>query len=103
MRMPERVSGVLAGVVALSAAVPAQVAAAPVVQAQASGKVVRVDAAAGKIAIQHGAISKLELPAMTLVYRADPGLLKGISAGDQVAFTAERADGQYRIVAIQRR
>ncbi|WP_298019345.1 copper-binding protein [uncultured Castellaniella sp.] len=79
------------------------VAQAQPVQAQASGQVVRVDAAAGKIAIRHGAISKLDIPAMTLVYHLDPALLRGIAAGDSVNFTATRVQGQYRILALEKK
>jgi Cu/Ag efflux protein CusF len=86
----------------LAAALVPSNAQAKVVQAQASGQVVRVDAGAGKIAIRHGAIRKLELPAMTLVYHADPALLTGIAAGDTVDFTAERVGGQYRIVELEK-
>jgi Cu/Ag efflux protein CusF len=79
------------------------VAQARPVQAQASGQVVHVDAAAGKIAIRHGAIGKLELPAMTLIYQIDPALLRGVAAGDSVDFTAERANGRYRITALEKK
>lgn len=83
-------------------ALPGVVLAAAPVQARASGEVVRVDAAAGKIAIRHGAIPKLDLPAMTLVYRVDPSRLAGIAVGDRVDFTAERAGGQYRLVELEK-
>ena len=83
-------------------AVPGVVCAAAPVQASASGTVVRVQAAEGKIAIRHGAIAGLDLPAMILVYHADPALLAGMVAGDQVRFTAQRADGQYQIVALSK-
>lgn len=69
-------------------------------EATASGEVRRVDVAAGKITIKHGAIAGLGLAAMTLVYRIDPALLAGIKPGDKVKFTAKREDGQYVIVAI---
>ncbi|MGB3277497.1 MAG: copper-binding protein [Castellaniella sp.] len=81
---------------------PSAAAQAAPVQASASGEVVRVKAADGKIAIRHGAIGKLDLPAMTLVYHADPALLSGIAVGDRVNFTAERAAGQYRIVELKK-
>ncbi len=71
-------------------------------EANASGEVRRVDAAAGKITIKHGAISDLELPAMTLVYRVDPALLKGIAPGDEVKFTARREDGHYVVIQISK-
>jgi len=86
----------------MAAALVPSVAQAQAVQAQASGQVVRVDAGAGKIAIRHGAIRKLDLPAMTLVYHTDPALLAGIAAGDTVDFTAERVGGQYRIVELEK-
>ena len=71
-------------------------------EASASGEVRRVDAAAGKITIKHGAISDLGLPAMTLVYRVDPALLAGIEPGDKVTFTAKREGGQYVITKIEK-
>jgi len=72
-------------------------------QASASGQVRRVDAAGGKVTIKHGDIPELKLPAMTLVYRADPAMLAGIKAGDEVRFTAERRDTQYVLTAIERK
>lgn len=95
----------LPGVLPLAAvalAAPGVVLAATPVRAQASGEVVRVNAGAGKIAIRHGAIGKLDLPAMTLMYHIDPALLAGIAVGGAVDFTAERADGQYRIVELKK-
>ncbi len=71
-------------------------------EAQASGEVRRVDAAAGKITIRHGAISDLDLPAMTLVYHIAPALLKDIKPGDKVKFTAKREAGQYVVTEISK-
>ena len=81
---------------------PAVVSAAAPVQATASGTVVRVNATEGRITLRHGAISRLDLPAMTLVYHADPALLAGVAVGDQVRFTAQRADGQYQILELSK-
>ena len=69
-------------------------------QAEASGEVRRVDPGAGTVTIKHDAIKALDLPAMTLVYDADPALLAKIKAGDKVRFTAERKDGKYVVTAI---
>lgn len=71
-------------------------------QASASGEIRRVDAAAGKVTIKHGAIAGLGLPAMALVYRCDPALLVDIKPGDKVVFTAKRENGQYVIVTIKK-
>jgi len=92
--------GVLAA--ALAAAPAVHAATAPAQEASASGEVRRVDAAAGKIAIKQGAISDLQLPAMTLVYRIDPALLKNIHPGDKVRFTAAREGGQYVVTRISK-
>lgn len=70
-------------------------------QAKASGEVRRIDAAKGKIAIKHGAISDLKLPAMTLVYNITPALLQQVNAGDQVNFTAKHENNQYIILEIK--
>ncbi len=67
-----------------------------------SGEIRRIDAAAGKITIKHGAISALDLPAITLVYLIEPGLLAGLQPGDKVKFTARRVDGQYVVVQISK-
>lgn len=69
-------------------------------QADATGEVRRVDAAAGKVTIKHDAIKALDLPAMSLVYQVDPALLANIKAGDKVRFTATRKDGKYVVTAI---
>lgn len=71
-------------------------------EATASGEVRRIDAAAGKITIKHGAIADLELPAMTLVYHIDAALLADIKPGDKVKFTAKRENSQYVITKISK-
>ncbi|NYT78504.1 copper-binding protein [Alcaligenaceae bacterium] len=71
-------------------------------EATAKGEVRRVDAAAGKITIKHGAISELDLPAMTLVYIADAKLLTQIKPGDKITFKAKRVNGQYVVTEISK-
>jgi len=94
--------GILPVLPALAAASAADGGAAEVPEASASGEVRRVDPAAGKITLKHDAISGLELPAMTLVYRIDPALLAGIKPGDKVSFTAERRDGKYVVTKLSK-
>src|SRR5690606_30013943 len=92
------VPAVLAGLVAVAACVaPAQAQ-----EAQASGEVRRVHADQGKITIKHGVISEPALPAMSLVYRADPSLLRGIQPGDKIAFTAKRDGKRYVVTKISK-
>lgn len=71
--------------------------------ANTSGEVRRIDTAAGKITIKHGAISNLNLPAMTLVFHvADPAMLNDVKPGDKVRFAADKIDGQYTITTLER-
>ncbi|WP_262297142.1 copper-binding protein [Microvirga sesbaniae] len=68
-----------------------------------SGTVEKVDTAAGKITIEHGAIPNLNMDGMTMVFRAqDPALLKDVKAGDKVQFTADRVNGQISVTSIKK-
>ena len=72
-------------------------------EASASGEVRRIDAEAGKLTIKHGAISDLELPAMTLVYiAADRTLLTDLKPGDKISFSAKREGGQYIVTKVSK-
>ena len=78
---------------------PASAANTPLV----SGTVEKVDAAAGKITIDHGASPTLNMEGMTMVFRAgDPAMLKQVKQGDKVRFSAERVNGQLTVTRIQK-
>ncbi|MEK8030114.1 copper-binding protein [Ideonella sp. DXS29W] len=67
------------------------------------GEVRKIDAAQGKITLKHGEIKNLQMPAMTMAYRAKPAtLLEGLAVGDRVDFTADKVDGQYVVTAIRK-
>lgn len=51
-----------------------------------SGTVTAIDAAAGKITLDHGPIAELEWPAMKMGFAAKPEILTGIAVGDKVDF-----------------
>lgn len=100
MQLFRRHSGyMLAGAVAIASVYSV---AAFAQEGTSSGEVRRVDAAAGKITIKAGAIAELQLPAMILVYRISPDLLKGIKPGDKVTFTAKREGGNYVVTKISK-
>ena len=80
--------------------IPAQTVIAQNATGQGQGEVVRITD--GKIAIRHGAIAALELPAMTLNFLIDSNLTKGIAVGDKVSFTAQREGKGYRIIKIKK-
>lgn len=68
-----------------------------------AGKVVKVDASAGKITIDHRKIPNLDMEPMTMVFRAaDPVFLKAVKAGDEVRFKADTVNGQLTVVAIEK-
>jgi Cu(I)/Ag(I) efflux system periplasmic protein CusF len=69
----------------------------------ADGEVRKIDLNQGKITLKHGEIRKLEMPAMTMVFRVrDKAALAGLAVGDRVRFDAEKIDGQYTVTSIQK-
>jgi Cu(I)/Ag(I) efflux system protein CusF len=66
------------------------------------GVVQKIDAVAGKITLKHGAIVNLDMPAMTMVFRAQPpSLLDRVRVSDRVKFHAEQINGTLTVTAIQ--
>lgn len=66
------------------------------------GEVKKVDKGAGKITIKHGPLVKLEMPAMTMVFRvADPKMLDQVKAGDKVKFEADKVNGALTVVTLE--
>lgn len=100
-----------AAVLALASAGATWAAGAPAVQVAASsasaaaltaGEVRKVDAAQAKVTIKHEAIANLDMPAMTMVFRASkPELLKDLKAGDKIRFRAESNNGLLVVTQIE--
>jgi Cu(I)/Ag(I) efflux system periplasmic protein CusF len=69
------------------------------------GQVKKVDEAAGKITIQHGALKKFDMEeGMTMVFRAnDPAMLKQVKPGDRVKFEADKINGQFTVMKIEKK
>ncbi|CAL95568.1 copper-binding protein [Azoarcus olearius] len=79
-------------------------AAAPAAAADAysEGTVKKVDKAAGKLTISHGPLAKLDMPPMTMVFRAaDAAMLDKVKAGDKIRFVADRVDGVFTVTALE--
>ena len=76
--------------------------AAGLAMAQATeGEVRKIDKAAGKITIKHGEIRNLDMPPMTMVFKAEPpSLLDGVQVGDKVTFKAEKVGTTYTVTEI---
>jgi Cu/Ag efflux protein CusF len=83
---------------------PAKPATAPATDLPTvAGTVEKVDAASGRITIDHGAIPNLNMDAMTMVFRAaDAAMLKQVKQGDKVRFSADRVNGQITVTKIQK-
>jgi Cu/Ag efflux protein CusF len=91
---------------ALAFATPLHAEPATPAAAQASvmseGVVRKIDAANAKITLRHGPLANLNMPPMTMVFRAQPPeLLNGIKVGDKVKFHAEDINGSFTVTAIQ--
>ena len=75
----------------------------PALAQQVNGTVKKVDEAAGKLTIDHGAIKNLDMDAMSMVFRAgDPAMLKGLKAGDKIKFDADRVNGQLTVTKLRK-
>lgn len=68
------------------------------------GKVTKVDAVAQKLTIRHGPMKKFDMEdGMTMVFRVkDPAMLKQVKAGDNVRFDADRIDGAFTVMQIEK-
>lgn len=68
--------------------------------AQGTGVIKKLDAKAGSVTLQHGPIAALKWPAMTMAFKADPGLLKGFKVGQKVTFTVAPGETP-QVIAIK--
>ncbi len=69
---------------------------------KADAEVRKVDKDTGKITLKHGEIKNLDMPPMTMVFKAkDPALLDKVKAGDKVSFTADQINGTYTVLSLE--
>jgi Cu(I)/Ag(I) efflux system membrane fusion protein len=69
----------------------------------AQGTVEEVDAADGRIKLTHGPIPSLAMPGMTMGFKIDPTLLKGVRPGQAVEFDAEKRGTDYVVTTLKLR
>ena len=75
----------------------------PAAAQSVSGTVTKVDAAQGKLTINHGPIKNLDMDGMTMVFKAgDAEMLKGLKAGEKIKFDADRVNGQLTVTKLQK-
>ena len=91
-------------IVALMAALAAMPAISSAQTAPIDGQVTKVDEPAGKLTIKNGPIKKFDMDdGMTMVFRAqDPAMLKTVKAGDKIKFDADKINGQFTVIKIEK-
>ncbi len=72
--------------------------------AMVDGQVMKIDEPASKITLKHGPIKKFDMDdGMTMVFRVqDPALLKQVKVGDKVKFEADKINGQFTVIKMQK-
>ena len=71
----------------------------PVVEAE----VRKVDLENKKISLKHGEIKNLDMPGMSMVFQVkNAAMLENIKAGDKVMFTADKVDGAFTVLSIEK-
>ncbi|MCC7274584.1 MAG: copper-binding protein [Alphaproteobacteria bacterium] len=92
-------TGVGAALAALVLIASASVAQAEMIE----GQIRRIDPETEKLTIRHGPIARLDMPAMTMVFRlARPELMRGLAVGDRVLFDIAPTGGAMTIVEIRK-
>ncbi|WKB54748.1 copper-binding protein [Eleftheria terrae] len=87
----------------LFAALLALLASGAALAQMTEGEVRKIDKDNGKITIKHGEIKNLDMPPMSMVFKAEPaGLLDKVQVGDKVRFRAEKVGGTYTVTAIEK-
>ncbi len=66
-----------------------------------AGAITAVDAEAGTVTIDHGAIPGVGWPAMTMTFTAPAAVLADAKAGDRVAFDVSVRDGVNEVTALR--
>lgn len=66
-----------------------------------TGKIKKINAKAGKVTIIHGPLINLDMPAMTMVFRADEATIANMSEGQDIEFVADRVKGKLTVTQMK--
>lgn len=80
---------------------PIDVSATATELAYTSGVVKKVNADAGKVTIIHEELTELDMPAMTMVFRAEEDIISRLSEGEEIEFAAKRVNGKLTVTAVR--
>jgi Cu/Ag efflux protein CusF len=70
--------------------------------ATGTGTVMAVDKSASTIALDHGPIPQANWPAMTMTFKAAPGVHEGVQPGEKVSFDLVLANGSGEVTAVHK-
>jgi len=65
------------------------------------GKIKKVDAKGKKVTIIHGPLENLDMPSMTMVFKADEALIAKMKEGQNIEFVADRVKGKLTVTAMK--
>ncbi|KVL67753.1 copper-binding protein [Burkholderia ubonensis] len=64
----------------------------------------KVDAATGMVTLKHGALENVDMPPMTMAFKAkDAAMVKQVKEGDKVKVRIEEVNGTLTIVKLEKR
>ena len=66
-----------------------------------TGKIKKINDKSGKVTIIHGPLSNLDMPAMTMVFRADEETIAKMSVGQKIEFAADRVKGKLTVIDMK--
>jgi uncharacterized cupredoxin-like copper-binding protein len=66
-----------------------------------AGKIKKINAKTGKVTIIHGPLVNLDMPAMTMVFRADKAMIATMSEGQDIKFVADRVKGKLTVIQMK--
>jgi Cu(I)/Ag(I) efflux system protein CusF len=66
------------------------------------GEVKKVDKETGKLTVQHGPLTNLNMPGMTMAFKVkDPAMLDQVKTGDKIRLRVERVSGTLTVTKLE--
>jgi uncharacterized cupredoxin-like copper-binding protein/Cu/Ag efflux protein CusF len=66
-----------------------------------TGKVKKIDSNGKTVTIIHGPLENLDMPSMTMVFKADEELIAKMKEGQDIEFVADRVKGKLTVTAVK--
>lgn len=86
---------------ALASMIAVTAATAAIATEYTKGVVKKIDLKAGKVTIIHEELVNLEMPAMTMVFKAmDTAMLEKMKEGENIEFVADRVNGKLTVTEL---